>query len=127
MRGDVGAGNIGGGATQHLKMRENRIAGGGGDDAPAITAPRRTRERRADAAKRRSVAVLPSKLGTATAGDESLGVARADAVSHARGAGGELLVRPTASVERYAKQSVDLLRVVREMNVQIVSHGSIQK
>lgn len=78
-------------------------------------------------AGKRSVAVLPFKLLTAAAEDEYLGVALADAVIHALGASGELLVRPTASVERYAKQSVDLLRVAREMNVQIVSHGSIQK
>jgi len=78
-------------------------------------------------AGKRSVAVLPFKLLTATAEDEYLGVALADAVIHALGAGGELLVRPTTSVERYAKQSVDLLGVAREMNVQIVSHGSIQK
>jgi TolB-like protein/cytochrome c-type biogenesis protein CcmH/NrfG/predicted Ser/Thr protein kinase len=78
-------------------------------------------------AGKRAVAVLPFKLLTATAEDEYLGVALADAVIHSLGACGELLVRPTTSVEKYAKQSVDLLRVAREMNVQIISHGSIQK
>jgi TolB-like protein/cytochrome c-type biogenesis protein CcmH/NrfG/predicted Ser/Thr protein kinase len=78
-------------------------------------------------AGKRSVAVLPFKLLTASAADEYLGVALADALIHALGASGELLVRPTTSVERYAKQPVDLLRVARELNVQTVSHGSIQK
>ena len=79
------------------------------------------------AAGKRSVAVLPFKLLTANSGDEYLGVALADAVIHALGASGELLVRPTTSVERYAKQSIDLSRVARDMDVRIVSHGSIQK
>ena len=79
------------------------------------------------AAGKRAVAVLPFKLLSATSEDEYLGVALADAVIHALATAGELLVRPTTSVERYAKQSVDLLRVAREMNVQTVSHGSIQK
>jgi len=78
-------------------------------------------------AGKRSVAVLPFKLLTASAADEYLGVALADALIHALGARGELLVRPTSSVERYVKQPVDLPRVAREMNVQIVSQGSIQK
>jgi adenylate cyclase len=37
------------------------------------------------------------------------------------------LVRPTSAVERYAKQAVDPLRAARELNVQIVAEGSIQK
>jgi serine/threonine protein kinase/predicted Zn-dependent protease len=76
---------------------------------------------------KRSMAVLPFKLLTASATDEYLGVALADALIHALGASNEMLVRPTTTVERYAKQSVDLPRVAREMNVQVVSHGSIQK
>jgi len=74
-----------------------------------------------------AVAVLPFKLLTPNAEDEYLGVALADAVIHALGTSGDVLVRPTSAVERYAKQTVDPLRAARELNVQIVAQGSIQK
>ena len=76
---------------------------------------------------KRAIAVLPFKLLTPNAEDEYLGVALADALIHALGAGGNLLVRPTSSVERFAKQTVDPQRAARELNVQIVAQGSIQK
>ena len=78
-------------------------------------------------AGKRVVAVLPFKLLTSTAEDQYLGVALADAVIHALGTGGDVLVRPTSAIERYAKQTVDPLRAARELNVQIVAEGSIQK
>ena len=78
-------------------------------------------------AGKKAVAVLPFKLLTPTAEDQYLGVALADAVIHALGTSGNLLVRPTSTVERYAKQTVDPLRAARELNVQIVAEGSIQK
>src|SRR6516225_164576 len=78
-------------------------------------------------AGKRTVAVLPFKLLTPAPEDQYLGVALADAVIHALGAGGDVLVRPTSAVERYAKQTVDPLRAARELNVQIVAEGSIQK
>jgi TolB-like protein/predicted Ser/Thr protein kinase len=78
-------------------------------------------------AGKKAVAVLPFKLLTPTAEDQYLGVALADAVIHALGTSGNLLVRPTSAVERYAKQTVDPLRAARELNVQIVAEGSIQK
>src|SRR5215471_11566348 len=76
---------------------------------------------------KRAVAVLPFKLLTPAAEDQYLGVALADAVIHALGTCGDVLVRPTSAVERYAKQTVDPLRAARELNVQIVAEGSIQK
>src|SRR5579859_5110710 len=76
---------------------------------------------------KRAIAVLPFKLLTPNAEDEYLGVALADALIHALGAGGNLLVRPTSTVERFAKQTVDPQRAARELNVQIVAQGSIQK
>ena len=81
----------------------------------------------ASVAGKRAIAVLPFKLLTPNAEDEYLGVALADALIHALGAGGNLLVRPTSSVERFAKQTVDPQRAARELNVQIVAQGSIQK
>ena len=76
---------------------------------------------------KRAVAVLPFKLLTPNTEDEYLGVALAYAVIHALGTGGEVLVRPASAIERYAKQPVDPLRAARELNVQIVAQGSIQK
>jgi len=76
---------------------------------------------------RRAVAVLPFKLLTPNPEDEYLSVALADAVINQLGTNGELLVRPTGVVARYAKQAVDPLTVARELNVQVIVEGSIQK
>jgi serine/threonine protein kinase/tetratricopeptide (TPR) repeat protein len=76
---------------------------------------------------KRAVAVLPFKLLTPNVEDEYLGVALADSLIYALGSSGELLVRPTSAVERFAKQSTDPLRAARELNVQIVAQGSIQR
>lgn len=74
-----------------------------------------------------AIAILPFKLLTPNADDEYLSVALADALIHALAEGGELLVRPTSTVERFAKQMSEPLLVGRELNVQIVAHGSVQK
>jgi eukaryotic-like serine/threonine-protein kinase len=76
---------------------------------------------------KRAIAVLPFKLLTTNPEDDYLGVALADAVINQLGAGGELLVRPTSVVARYAKQTVDPLTVAHELNVQVIVDGSIQK
>lgn len=76
---------------------------------------------------RRAVAVLPFKLLTPNPEDDYLSVALADAVINRLGANGELLVRPTGAVACYAKQAIDPLTVARELNVQVIVEGSIQK
>src|SRR6202162_2469584 len=76
---------------------------------------------------RRAVAVLPFKLLTPNPEDDYLSVALADAVINQLGASGELLVRPTGGVACYAKQAIDPLTVARELNVQVIVQGSIQK
>jgi serine/threonine-protein kinase len=78
-------------------------------------------------AGKRSVAVLPFKLLTPSPEDEYLSVALADAVINHLGATGELLVRPTSTVMRYSNQTADPLAVARELNVQTIVEGSIQK
>lgn len=78
-------------------------------------------------AGKRSVAVLPFKLLTPNPEDEYLGVALADAVINQLTASGDLLVRPTSTVQRYAKQPVDPPLAARELNVQVIVDGSIQK
>jgi serine/threonine protein kinase/tetratricopeptide (TPR) repeat protein len=76
---------------------------------------------------KRSVAVLPFKLLTPSPEDEYIGVALADAIINHLSGSGELLVRPTNTVRRYAKQTIDPLLAAREMNVHVVVDGSIQK
>ncbi len=78
-------------------------------------------------AGKRAVAVLPFKLLTPNPEDDYLTVALADAVINQLGAGGELLVRPTSTIMRYAKQAADPLIAARELNVQVIVDGSIQK
>lgn len=78
-------------------------------------------------AGKRAVAVLPFKLLTPNAEDEYLSVALCDAVINQLSGSGELLVRPTSTVQRYARQSLDPLLAARELNVQVIVDGSIQK
>src|SRR5438270_783730 len=77
-------------------------------------------------AGRRSVAVLPLRLLTPSVEDQYLGVALADAIIN-RLSASELLLRPTSAVQRYANQPADPFRAGRELNVQTVVEGSIQK
>ncbi len=78
-------------------------------------------------AGKRAVAVLPFKLLTPNPEDDYLSVALADAVINELSSSGELLVRPTSTIQRYAKQLVDPLLAARELNVQVIVDGSIQK
>ena len=74
-----------------------------------------------------AVAVLPFKLLTPTPEDEYLAVALADPVINRLSANGELLVRPISAVMRYAKQTSDLMVAARELNVDVLVDGSIQR
>jgi len=76
---------------------------------------------------RRSVAVMPFKLRTPIQEDQFLAVALADAVVTRLASTGKLLVRPTASVMRYAGKDMEWTQAAREMNVNLVVEGSIQK
>jgi TolB-like protein/Tfp pilus assembly protein PilF/predicted Ser/Thr protein kinase len=76
---------------------------------------------------KRAVAVLPFRLLTPHPEDDYLGVALADAVVNHLSAGGTLLVRPTSAVLRYARPGADLDMAARELNVDILVDGSIQR
>jgi len=76
---------------------------------------------------RRSVAVLPFPLLAGGAEDEFLSVALAEAVAHGLSQNAELAVRPTSAVMRYAARKVDPLLAARELNVQVIVEGSIQR
>jgi TolB-like protein/Flp pilus assembly protein TadD len=75
----------------------------------------------------RSVAVLPFQLLAGSAEDEFLSVALAEAVSHGLSQNAELSVRPTSAVMRYAARKVEPLLAARELNVQVIVEGSIQR
>src|SRR5579862_692008 len=76
---------------------------------------------------KRAVAVLPFKLLTPNPEDDYLSVALADAVINQLSSSGDLLIRPTSTVMRYKSQAVDPLVAARELNVQVIVDGSIQK
>lgn len=78
-------------------------------------------------ADRTAVAVLPFKLLTPNPEDEYLTVALADPVINRLSASDDLLVRPMSSVMRYAKQATDSMLAARELNVELLVDGSIQK
>ena len=78
-------------------------------------------------AGRKSVAVLPFRMVTGNPEHQFLSAALADAVVNRLGATGKLLVRPTASVMRYAQAEAGWHAAAREMNVDIVVEGSIQQ
>src|SRR5262249_55505788 len=81
----------------------------------------------ATVAGRRAVAVLPFHLLTPGGDDDYLGVALGEAVINQLGSSGDLIVRPISAVMRYGKQSVNPLLAARELNVQTIVDGSIQK
>jgi TolB-like protein/Tfp pilus assembly protein PilF/predicted Ser/Thr protein kinase len=76
---------------------------------------------------RRSIAVVPFRFRGAASEDRFLSVALAEAAANRLGATGELLVRPTASVMRYAGADAEWTDVARELNVDVVVEGAIQK
>jgi TolB-like protein/DNA-binding winged helix-turn-helix (wHTH) protein len=76
---------------------------------------------------KRSVAVLPFKLLAPSGDDAFLSVALADAIVTHLGASPDLLVRPIAMVQRYAGESTEPIRAARELNVQVVVNGTVQR
>lgn len=77
--------------------------------------------------KRRTVAVVPLQFRAGAEEDKFLCVALADAIANRLGAEPTLVVRPTASVMKYAGKETDWTQVARELNVDLVVEGSIQK
>jgi DNA-binding winged helix-turn-helix (wHTH) protein/Flp pilus assembly protein TadD len=94
---------------------------------PVRTVPKQAVLGRPAGAHRVAVAVVPFLLRTPLAEDEFLSVALADAVIHRLDSSGNLLVRPTVSVMRYAGREADWKEVARELNVDLVVDGTIQR
>jgi TolB-like protein len=76
---------------------------------------------------KRSVAVLPFKLLTLSGEDAFLSIALADAIITHLSASQDLLVRPIGMVQRYAREAPDPLTAARELNVQVVVSGTVQR
>lgn len=88
-------------------------------------ASRRAQRAEADAPLR-SLAVLPFK-NLATSGDENLGLGIADTLITRLGSIKQLSVRPTSSVLRYAGQSQEAALIGKELNVESVLDGNVQR
>lgn len=76
---------------------------------------------------RPSVAVMPFHLRASIQEDEFLSVALADAVIHRLASTGKLVVRPIASVMRYKGTETEWGQAARDLNVDLVVEGTIQK
>ena len=76
---------------------------------------------------RNSIAILPFRFRTPAGEDQFLSVALADAVASRLAATGRLLVRPMASVLKYGSQETEWPQAARDLNVDLVVEGAIQK
>ncbi len=76
---------------------------------------------------RKSIAIVPFQLRADDAKEQFLSVALADAVANRLGSAPALVVRPTSSVVKYAGGEADWTQIARELNVDMVAEGSIQK
>jgi len=76
---------------------------------------------------RKSIAVVPFLFRDPSPEDQFLSVALADAVANRLGSSSSLVVRPTNSVLKYSKGETEWSQIARELNVDMVAEGSIQK
>jgi serine/threonine protein kinase len=79
------------------------------------------------AAGRKSIAVIPFQFRVPSPEDQFLSVALADAVANRLGSSPSLVVRPTSSVVKYSKGDTEWSQIARELNVDMVAEGTIQK
>jgi eukaryotic-like serine/threonine-protein kinase len=75
--------------------------------------------------KSKTVAVVPLKL-RGPADDQYLSISLAEALIHRLTATGKLMVRPIASVVRYARAEVDWSTIAKDLNVDLVVEGTVQ-
>jgi TolB-like protein/DNA-binding winged helix-turn-helix (wHTH) protein/tetratricopeptide (TPR) repeat protein len=80
-----------------------------------------------DVAAVKSIAVLPFNPLVATGTDDYLGTGMADALITRLGSIRQLVVRPTRSVLKYTSLEKDLLVIGRELRVEAVLDGKIQR
>ncbi len=75
----------------------------------------------------KSLAVLPLKSLRKDAGDDYLGLGIADTIITKVSQVGDLTVRPTSAVRKYATQEVDALEAARQLQVDAVLDGTVQR
>jgi serine/threonine protein kinase/Tfp pilus assembly protein PilF len=76
---------------------------------------------------RKSVAVIPFQFLAGSSEERFLSVALADAVANRLGSAPSLVVRPISSLMKYADGKTEWTQIARELNVDLVAEGSIQK
>jgi eukaryotic-like serine/threonine-protein kinase len=94
-------------------------------DLKSLVSKDRVTVRTADG--RRALAVLPFQFRTSIAEDQFLSVALADALIHRLTSSQALLVRPMASVMKYAGKETECAQAAHDLNVDLVVEGTIQK
>ena len=82
---------------------------------------------RAQAAAPRSLAVLPFRSLGADEADDALGLGMADALITRLAATGRVAVRPTGTVRRFASADVDPVEAGRQLGVDAVVDGRLQR
>jgi serine/threonine-protein kinase len=75
----------------------------------------------------RSLAVLPMKNLNPSGSEDVLGLGMADTVITKVSQIGALTVRPTSAVQKYAKQEIDALEAARQLGVDSVLDGTVQR
>lgn len=75
----------------------------------------------------KTIAVLPFKEMTDEPGDKYLGIGIADALITKFGNLHRIIVRPTSAVRKYADTKLDAVAVGRELGVEAVLEGNIQR
>lgn len=76
---------------------------------------------------RRSIAVIPLQFRTGEKEERFLSVALADAIANRLGSAPGLVVRPISSLLKYADGNADWMQIARELSVDLVAEGTIQK
>ena len=104
---------------------DDSAATGGSSDAPSVTIGADP-ERRAPAPAR-SVAVLPFTSLTPQDRNEYIGLGMADALITRLGNLHQIIVRPTSAVRPYAGMGRDAIAVGRELAVDAVLEGAVQR
>ncbi len=75
----------------------------------------------------RSLAVLPMKNLNPAGGEDLLGLGMADTIITKVSQIGALTVRPTSAVQKYARQEMDALEAARQLGVDSVLDGTLQR
>ncbi len=75
----------------------------------------------------RSLAVLPMKNLNPAGGEDVLGLGMADTIITKVSQIGALTVRPTSAVQKYARQEMDALEAARQLGVDSVLDGTLQR